>query len=222
MYSEPFDKSIRTKGILYAIFFCFLQILGGDLLSLTNIPFILKNLTFSVYLLLFILSILLLGQILVSSVKKFSSAHLEKFAIIGLITVGAIVICGIIIDQVGISNSNENDIDAALNVDTLNYIITAIAAVIFAPVTEELFFRFLVYRSIEKVNPILSHVCVALLFGFFHVWGYVLIDGEYIQLVNMLPYIAMSLGFSILYQKTKNIWYPIILHGIINFIAVVL
>ena len=220
MYSEPFDKSIRTKGILYAIFFCFLQILGGDLLSLTNIPFILKNLTFSVYLLLFILSILLLGQILVSSVKKFSSAHLEKFAIIGLITVGAIVICGIIIDQVGISNSNENDIDAALNVDTLNYIITAIAAVIFAPVTEELFFRFLVYRSIEKVNPILSHVCVALLFGFFHVWGYVLIDGEYIQLVNMLPYIAMSLGFSILYQKCKNICFPIILHAIINFIAV--
>ena len=142
--------------------------------------------------------------------------------VIGFITFFSIVICGIAIELIGVANSNEEEIEAALKSDNLNYVLTAIAAVLFAPITEELFFRFFVYRSIEKINPVISHICVALLFGFFHVWDYILIEKSYIQLINMLPYICMSLGFSILYQKSKNIWYPISLHSVINLLAVIM
>ncbi len=222
MYIETFEKRTYLWGGLYGIVFCFLQIFGGNLLSFINIELVSNNLTFGVYALIFICSLICFFKLLINSIKKFDPSNLEKMAVIGIITFVAIVLCGIMIDLMGIANSNENNIDTALSSNRINYILTAVAAILFAPITEELFFRFLVYRSIEKINPVLSHISVALLFGFFHIWGYVLIEKSYIQLVNMLPYMCMSLGFSILYQKTKNIWYPIILHGIINFIAVVL
>lgn len=222
MYIETFEKRTYLWGSLYGVAFCFLQIFGGKLLSFINIDLISNNLTFGVYLLIFICSLICFSKLLINSIKRFETSNLLKMAIIGIITFVAIVICGIMIDLIGITNVNENNIDTALNSNRINYILTATAAIFFAPITEELFFRFLIYRSIEKINPVLSHICVALLFGFFHIWGYVLIEKSYIQLINMLPYMCMSLGFSILYQKTKNIWYPIILHGIINFIAVAL
>ena len=222
MYIKPFEKRTYLWGSLYGVAFCFLKIFGGKLLSLINIDLISNNLTFGVYVLIFICSLICFSKLLINSIKRFDTSNLQKMAIIGIITFVAIVICGIMIDLIGITNFNENNIDTALNSNRINYILTAIAAIFFAPITEELFFRFLIYRSIEKINPVLSHICVALLFGFFHIWGYVLIEKSYIQLINMLPYMCMSLGFSILYQKAKNIWYPIILHGIINFIAIVL
>lgn len=223
MYIESFDKTLYSKSIIYFFIFLFLQLFGGNLLSIIGCDIISNNITFFVYGLLFVFSIILFGtKILFPGLKKFDKSYFNTFAVIGIITFFAIIFSGIAIDLMGISNSNENEIDTALTSNYINYALTAVVAIIFAPISEEIFFRFVVYRSLEKINPILSHICVALLFGFFHIWNYVLIQCDYIQLINMIPYICMSLGFSILYQKAKNIWYPIILHGIINFIAVAL
>ena len=222
MYIEQFDRKTYLWGSVYGLIFCFLQIFGGNLLSKINLDVISNNLTFGVYGLLFICSIVCFSKLLVNSICKFHAKYIEKMVVIGFITFFSIVICGIAIELIGVANSNEEEIEAALKSDNLNYVLTAIAAVLFAPITEELFFRFFVYRSIEKINPVISHICVALLFGFFHVWDYILIEKSYIQLINMLPYICMSLGFSILYQKSKNIWYPISLHSVINLLAVIM
>lgn len=223
MYAESFNKKIYPNAIIYAIFFIFFQVLGGKLLSLININFITNNMTFWIYFLLFILSVIIFGKILINSIKTlFSKFDFNSLVLIGIITFFAIVFSGIVLEVTGISNSNEQEIDSALNIDCITYILIAVAAILFAPIAEELFFRFLLYRSVEKCNFVLAHILVAVLFGFFHVWEYIIFDKNYIQFISMISYICMSLGFSILYQKTKNIWYPIILHAVINFIAIVL
>lgn len=223
MYVESFDKTLYSKSIIYSLIFLFLQLFGGNLLSIISCNIISNNITFFIYGLLLIFSILAFWKkTLFPALKNFDKSYFDTFVVIGIITFFAIIFSGIAIDLMGIYNSNENEIDTALTSNYINYALTAVAAIIFAPISEEIFFRFVVYRSLEKINPILSHICVALLFGFFHIWNYVLIQGDYIQLINIIPYICMSLGFSVLYQKAKNIWYPILLHCAINFIAIVL
>lgn len=207
MYIEPFDKNTYTRSTIYSVAFLFFQIFGGKILSFIPSEIISLNMTFWVYGLLFALVIILFGKkILLSSLKNFDKTFLSTLAVVGMITFFSIVFSGIALSLMGITNSNENGINDALSSSHLNFVLTAVAAIIFAPIAEELFFRFVLYRSIAKVHPLLAHACVALLFGFFHVWGYVLIEGDYIQLVNMMPYICMSLGFRfyIISQKTSG------------------
>ncbi len=90
---------------------------------------------------------------------------------------------------------------------------------IFAPLIEEFMYRFFIFRSLEKINIIFGHILTAFIFAFIHVWDYVLLDGDYTQLVSMTVYFIISIGTSCLYSKTRNICYPILLHSIINFIA---
>lgn len=156
---------------------------------------------------------------LILFVKSFSKSYFETTFIVGFVTFCGIVSTGIFIDVIGINNANEIEINEALS---SKFILTAIAAVIFAPVVEELLFRYLIYNGLKKINPIFAHIIVGLLFGFFHVWGYVIIEREYIQLVNMLPYVVMSLGFSVIYSKTNNILCSIIVHMTINIVAVLI
>lgn len=206
---------------MYSLLFLTLQIFGSKLLSFIEYSLFADNMTFWIYGVLFAAVIcMFFKNTFIISFKKIDKSGFNSLAIIGFITLVSIIICAILIDRLGIQNSNESGIDSSLNSSTLNYILTAIAAIVFAPLTEEIFFRFIVFRSINKFNMFLAHICVAILFGFFHVWVYVLVFGEYDQLIAMVPYICMSLGFSILYQKTKNISFPIILHAAINLVAV--
>lgn len=62
-------------------------------------------------------------------------------------------------------------------------------------------------------------IITTLLFAFSHVWTNVLIEGQWIQLIAMLPYFVFGLGLNILYQRTKNVIYPIMLHMAINTIG---
>lgn len=217
MYCETFDKQNQKYGFVYLVIFVLCHVFGGSVLTRLNIMFVSNNLTFFIYSVLFTVSLSLFFTQLFESIKKIQKTCFSSVFIAGVLTFFGIVILGIIIDYVGVVNINETEIENSLDV---SYTMTVIAAIIFAPVVEELMFRFVIYRTFEKINPILAHICVAMIFGFFHVWGYVLIEKNYTQLINMLPYIVMSLGFSIVYQKTKNIWSAIILHCVINTIAV--
>ena len=94
-----------------------------------------------------------------------------------------------------------------------------IAAVIFGPVVEELVYRFFVFRFLHKHNFIIAHMITALLFAFMHFANEFFKTFDITLLINMIPYVFMSLGFSITYDKNKCLIYPIALHMAINAMA---
>ncbi|UOR10296.1 CPBP family intramembrane glutamic endopeptidase [Halobacillus amylolyticus] len=83
--------------------------------------------------------------------------------------------------------------------------------VVFAPITEEIIFRKIIFGSIyKKSNFFVAVLLSALIFGAFH------FDFEHI-----LVYFAMGVVFAFLYVKTKSIITPIIAHMAMNSFVVI-
>ena len=96
-----------------------------------------------------------------------------------------------------------------------------IFSVILGPVVEELVFRGYLFRLFRQKTYWIAHLLVAILFGFYHNWSEILIQHDFLQLLFILPYGFVSIGFTMAYEKTDNICYPIILHSLMNFVAFV-
>ncbi|WP_079525675.1 CPBP family intramembrane glutamic endopeptidase [Halobacillus hunanensis] len=78
--------------------------------------------------------------------------------------------------------------------------------VVFAPITEEIIFRKVIFGSIYKrTNFFIAVLVSALVFGVFH-----------IDFKHMLVYFSMGVVFAFLYVKTKSIITPIIAHMAMN------
>lgn len=78
--------------------------------------------------------------------------------------------------------------------------------VVFAPITEEIIFRKIVFGTIyKKTNFLLAVLISALVFGAFH-----------FDFSHMLVYFSMGVVFAFLYVKTKRIITPIIAHMAMN------
>ena len=86
-----------------------------------------------------------------------------------------------------------------------------LVAVIIGPIVEELIFRKLLMDKLGMYGDRLAIIVSAVSFGIFH--------GNFYQF-----FYAAMIGFVLayLYSKTSNIWYPIALHMIINFLGSVI
>jgi len=85
---------------------------------------------------------------------------------------------------------------------------------IFTPIVEEVVFRKVLFGYFEpKLGPIISILLSGSIFGVMHVIG----AGDFIQVI---PYVLMGFAFGYIYYRSeKNIWVPIIVHFINNFIV---
>ncbi|MCZ6674732.1 MAG: type II CAAX endopeptidase family protein [Verrucomicrobia bacterium] len=82
----------------------------------------------------------------------------------------------------------------------------AFLAVVVAPISEELLFRAFIYRSLKTyVSPTLSAVLTSLMFA-----------GMHLNLLSFLPLFLLGLWLCRTYEKTGNIFVPIIFHGLFN------
>lgn len=213
-YAEKFDKKIIIKSIIFFIVLQLVLNFSGYFFKIIDNEFLIKNANFIVYFSMFILFIIVYGKTFVKSIKKVNKNNFKYLGIFLFLTLFLMITTAIIIDKIGIVNTNDKVEIAS------NYVLLFTTVVIFAPIIEEFTYRFFVFRSLEKVNIFLAHILTAFIFGFVHVWDFVLLNGDYTQLVSMLVYCVISLGASGLYNKTKNICYPILLHSIINLISI--
>lgn len=92
--------------------------------------------------------------------------------------------------------------------------ITAILAVIIAPISEEILFRGFL-RKIFK-NDIVFIIISGIIFGIIHC---MYAEENLLMYLYILPYSVMGAGFAKLYARTNNIYTNIIIHFIWNFIA---
>lgn len=92
-----------------------------------------------------------------------------------------------------------------------------ILACIMAPITEELVFRGGLNKGIK--NDKIYIAVTSLLFAYIHVKTSL---SNPISILYLIPYGALSVSFAYTLRKTNNIFSTIIIHGIHNFIALIL
>lgn len=97
----------------------------------------------------------------------------------------------------------------------------AFNAVILAPIVEELLFRGLIFNTLRQKNVLLAHLISAFLFGFLHVYSYIL-AGDMTEWIKLIPYMMAGFAFSFAYEKRQTIIAPIMLHSLKNLIAMIL
>lgn len=89
-------------------------------------------------------------------------------------------------------------------------VVEFITTCIFAPIFEEIIFRFGIYKKInKKLNIILSMIITSVIFAIIHFYN---IDGSIIL-------IGISLVWNYSFYKTDNLFYPILLHFFHNIYA---
>jgi membrane protease YdiL (CAAX protease family) len=81
-----------------------------------------------------------------------------------------------------------------------------VATIGFAPVAEEMLFRGILYPVIKQAGfPRLAFWGVSLLFAAIHT-----------NLMNFLPLFLLAVLFTVLYERTNNLWAPIAAHALSN------
>ena len=115
------------------------------------------------------------------------------------------------------SNANDSAI-AAMSAESK--LLITIGVVLFVPPAEELLFRGIVFGRLYPKHPILAYFLSTLVFSAIHVVGYIGSVPSDRLMLNVLQYVPISICLARAYVESKNIFAPILIHMIINFIAV--
>ena len=93
----------------------------------------------------------------------------------------------------------------------LLFIVQIISLCILTPIWEEMFFRGIVFRRLSlRYKTTTAAVVSSIVFGMMHFGG-----------SSMFHAFLVGVLFCYIYARTQNIWVPIILHGLGNFISTV-
>lgn len=144
--------------------------------------------------------------------KKYISSYIKYW----FIALGLMMLSNLIVQQFT-SNLAKNEEQVRTLINFLP-IYTFIVSVIFAPLIEELIFRFSIRKMSCKINWFFILVS-GLLFGFMHVVGTATVWTDWLFL---LPYSVPGWVFAYTLVKSNNIFVPISLHTIHNGILVTL
>ena len=106
------------------------------------------------------------------------------------------------------SRANLNDVAIAAQVSAAPRT-TALIVIFLAPFVEEVLFRGLVFGCLREKSAVVGYAVSALLFAFLHVWTFAL----------MLQYLAPGLVFAWAYDRSGTLWTSILLHAIVNALA---
>lgn len=222
-FCEEYEKSDFLKGTILIcsfLFCCFAPLTFIKKITTNN--FIIRNIEFVAYGFLFLLSIFLFYKTLISSVyqfkgDKFKGDNLKFSSIATVLVIFLMVLSAILLNKFGITNSNEESLEKA----SRNGIFTlfVLAVIFLGPIVEELIYRYLLFRFFRRYNIVIAHTLTSIVFAFMHFANDFVKYLDFSLMLNMLPYMFMSLGLSISYEKTKSLVYPIMMHMTINAIA---
>ncbi len=117
------------------------------------------------------------------------------------------------------NNEHQGNIDSAFK--NQSPILIIVCVVILGPVIEELLYRGIIFSRIIKKNRIVAYAASSVLFGLAHVWYEALAEGNPAQLVFIFVYMVSGICYDYIYEKTENIVWPIIVHAVINMLALI-
>ena len=103
----------------------------------------------------------------------------------------------------------------------LNSNVMLVVSVMLAPIVEEGAFRGALFGAIRKKSRIAAYIVSTLVFAVYHLWQYLVVGFSPELLVMLLQYIPPSIALAWCYEKSENIWSPILLHAAINAFAMI-
>ncbi len=113
----------------------------------------------------------------------------------------------------GFSNLNDTTVGVMLGE---HYWLMAFATVIIAPLTEELFYRGLIFRGLRPRKRLLAYVLSTLAFCAVHMVGYIGSASWDILLICFVQYIPAGLGLAWACDEADNLYASILVHSVLN------
>ena len=124
-------------------------------------------------------------------------------------------ILGKLLSSVVLDFSNINDQSIAILLQE-NFPVMALCTVIFVPITEECFFRGVLFRGIYNRAPLAAWVCSVLLFSFIHVMNYIGMIPPLTLFLCFLQYIPAGICLAAAYRLSGSLLCPILIHAAVN------
>ncbi len=117
----------------------------------------------------------------------------------------------------GFRNINDTAISAMAG---SSYVLMVIVVVFLAPVTEEVLYRGLIFRSLWRSSKVAGYLVSMAVFSAVHVLAYIGTESVTTLVLCFLQYLPAGLCLAWTYTKADNIFAPVVVHAIVNAIAI--
>lgn len=114
---------------------------------------------------------------------------------------------------------NVND-DYISGLVTNDFNLMIVGTVLLVPITEEVLYRGLIFSGLYNRSRVLAYIVSILAFAALHVINYIGAYSPLHLLLCFLEYLPAGFCLAWAYAKTDSIWTPILMHTLVNFIAV--
>jgi len=101
-----------------------------------------------------------------------------------------------------------------------NYTLTAIGVVLLVPLVEEVLYRGLIFRNLYRSSQVAAYLVSMAAFAAIHVLGYIGSESVTTLVICFLQYLPAGLCLAWTYTKADNIFAPVIVHALVNAIAI--
>ena len=101
-----------------------------------------------------------------------------------------------------------------------NYTLMAIGVVLLVPLAEEVLYRGLIFRNLYRSSQVAAYLVSMAAFAAIHVLGYIGSESVTTLAVCFLQYLPAGLCLAWTYTKADNIFAPVIVHALVNAIAI--
>ena len=101
-----------------------------------------------------------------------------------------------------------------------NYALMAIGVVLLVPLAEEVLYRGLIFRNLYRSSQVAAYLVSMGAFAAIHVLGYIGSESVTTLVVCFLQYLPAGLCLAWTYTKADNIFAPVIVHALVNAIAI--
>ena len=117
----------------------------------------------------------------------------------------------------GFHNYNDEAIAAMRNG---NFFLMAVSTVVLGPPVEECLYRGLIFRNLYKRSALAAYIVSIMAFSIIHIIGYIGVYQPLELLMAFLQYLPAGLCLAWGYMKADTIFVPIVIHAIINAVAI--
>ena len=117
------------------------------------------------------------------------------------------------------SFENIND-SAIISMTQTGYTLTAIGVVLLVPLAEEVLYRGLIFRNLYRSSQVAAYLLSMAAFAAIHVLGYIGSASVTTLVVCFLQYLPAGLCLAWTYTKADNIFAPIVVHALVNAVAI--
>jgi len=143
-----------------------------------------------------------------------------KGAVIGFVAYWiASIAVGALVVSIYPEFSNVND-DSIASLVQENTNLIAFATVLLVPITEELFYRGLIFRGLYNRSRVAAYAVSTLVFAAVHVVGYIGMYEPVHLLLCFAQYLPAGICLGLAYGISDSIWAPILIHICINQIGI--